>query len=288
MPRTLLEYSLLELIRLRPLFHFLKRKRYRRIDADFSKLPAVVGDESFVSASLQNKNVGITIAFNDLQAIEWHLTLTKKYVANFEPLVCDNSSCNEAAASIAALCADRNVQYLRLAKNPWSGRNGSRSHGLAMNWVWRRIIRPSQAAAFGFLDHDLFPLAPDDPFALLNEVDFHGDIRWADKRWFLWAGYCFFRLEPFANRELDFGLDWFCGLDTGGANWELLYRHTEPASLPQRELASVAAFEGVSATEECFETRGDWIHEVGTMGKAENRPAKRRRLYEILKPHLEG
>ncbi len=31
----------------------------------------------------------------------------------------------------------------------------------------------------------------------------------------LWAGYCFFDFAKVARLPLDFGLDWFAGLDTG-------------------------------------------------------------------------
>lgn len=286
MPRPLSEYAWNDYLHLRPLLHAIKEARYRRIDRWYSSQPCRRGDVTPIQADLTGRNVVVTIAFNDTQALDWHLTLTGKYLGDVVRVVGDNSPTSESAEQIEQLCQQHQVHYLRLPENPWSGRNGSRSHGLAMNWMWRRVLRPGQPSAFGFLDHDLFPLGPDDPFALLSEVDFHGDQRVWGPRWFLWAGYCFFRFEAVRCIPLDFGLDWTYRLDTGGANWQHLYRHVDPASLPKRTLTTIPVFDDIPWRDACFETRGNWIHEVGVMGEKHLRHAKRERLTEMLRPHL--
>ena len=92
------------------------------------------------------------------------------------------------------------------------------------------LLRDGRPAAFGFIDHDLFPMRPTDPFAPLAQHPVAGQVR--DKsggaRWFLWAGYCFYRFSAVERLPLDFSLDWNAGLDTGGANWFVLYRHLAP------------------------------------------------------------
>ena len=63
-------------------------------------------------------------------------------------------------------------------------------------------------------------------------------IRTAGERWFLWAGFCLFHYAAVADRMLDFRQDWFIGLDTGGANWELLYRHADITRLRRADMVT--------------------------------------------------
>jgi hypothetical protein len=149
-------------------------------------------------------------------------------------------------------------------------------------------LKPGCPNAFGFLDHDLLPTASDDPFALLENHDFHGDQRSAGNRWFLWAGYCFFNFAAVQGFDLDFGLDWFAGLDTGGANYEILYRHADSHGLPRREIAVIPALEGIDIARACFEWRGSWIHEVGWATDPQCRAAKREALLRVITPYLES
>ena len=120
--------------------------------------------------------------------------------------------------------------------NPWH--SFSRSHGIALNWVWHNILRPGSPRAFGFIDDDLFPTAPDDPFAPLDTQDFFGLVRQEGQKWFLWAGYCTFRFDAVKDKPLDFGQDWFIGLDTGGANWSVLYQHVDRGIFGSRKPSS--------------------------------------------------
>ena len=64
-------------------------------------------------------------------------------------------------------------------------------------------------------------------------------------RWFLWAGYCTFRYDAVKDKPLDFGQDWFVGLDTGGANWDVLYRHVDRAALREAPTSFVPYKPGV-------------------------------------------
>lgn len=288
MPRPLSEYSLRDHLRLRPVLHALKSARYRRIDRHYYPHPAAAGDEGAVQAAIAGKRLLTTIAFNDVEATTWQARLVRHYVSADAQLIADNSPDSERADAIAEVARREGCLYLRLPPNPWTRRNPSRSHGLAMNWVWRRIIRPAAPLAFGFLDADLFPTAPDDPFAPLEAHAFYGDQRPGDDRWFLWAGYCFYRHAAVAGEPLDFGLDWFAGLDTGGANWDVLYRHIDPTSLPRRPIEPVAALPGVALREAYFEWRGSWLHEVGLAGDLSLRDSKRAAVRAILQPHLDA
>jgi hypothetical protein len=288
MPKRLSEYNLNDHLRLRPLLHLLKTTHYRRVDSRYCRVPPRSGDEAAVRRQIAGNRTLVTIAFNDPDAVGWQVRLIRELVVRDRHLIADNSSDDASAVENARIARDGECLYLRLPPNPWTARNPSRSHGLAMNWVWQRILKPAAPAAFGFLDADIFPTAACDPFAPLAEHPFCGDKRWAGQRWFLWAGYCFFRFAAVAEKPLDFGLDWFVGLDTGGANWDVLYRHADPRTVPERPISEVAALPDVPWREAYFERRGDWLHEVGLAGNPAIRGRKRDALRSILAPLLDA
>ena len=227
--REIADYSLDDWRRLRPLTHFLKSTRYRLIDWRQMRRPPLAGDVAALREAIRDRNALVTIAFADPQAIEWQARLVRRFVPDALYVVADNSPDDASAAGIAAVARRLDFPYLRLPKNPWH--EPSRSHGIALNWVWHNILHPGEPAAFGFLDDDLFPTAPDDPFAALADQDFFGVVRTAADRWFLWAGFCFYRFDRVKSLPLDFGQDWFNGLDTGGGNWRVLYRNVKRGSV---------------------------------------------------------
>ena len=286
MPKKLSEYTLQDFLHLRPLTQGMKTRRYRRIDAAYLPQPAPEQDLGPLRAAISGRNVIITVAFEDREALRMQCALLRRHVEYDVHLVLDNSPRDAAAADIKAIAQATGSLYVRLPENPWTGKNDSRSHGIAMNWGWHNILKPARPKAFGFIDHDLFPIADAAPFAPLADHAFYGDLRWAGERWFLWAGYCFFDYAAVCDKPLDFGLDWFLGMDTGGANWEVLYRDADVSSLPPRPIEPIEALPGVSLDDAKFERRGEWVHEVGWGTKKEYRKAKREALFALLDRHL--
>ncbi|MFI4935075.1 MAG: glycosyltransferase family 2 protein [Caulobacterales bacterium] len=282
MPRPLAEYTLADWGRLRPILHAMKARRYRRVTDHFTAQPARLGDLAALPRRIEGARLIVTIAFNDPEILERQIGALRRFVTGALHLVADNSSDDAAALRLEALCARTSTPYLRLPANPWGPKSASRSHGLALDWVWRNLIRPGRPQMFGFLDHDLIPTAPCDPFEPLARQGVHGDKRWAGERWFLWAGYCFFRPEALEGARVDFGQDWFVGLDTGGGNWAPVYSRLDPASLEDRPIEAVAALPGVPVAECYFERRGEWLHEVGFGGRPDLKAAKRRQFLALI------
>lgn len=288
MVRSLSDYSLAEWQRLRPVLHALKTLRYRAIDASYMRHPPRVGDAAALARDLRGKKVLVTIAFEDPQTIAWQAPLLRSYVPQALHVIADNTPDDRAAAAIAAVAARNALPYLRLPANPWNLRrtSASRSHGIALNWIWRNLIRPGQPEAFGFLDDDMFPTARDDPFAPIASQDFYGVVRVAGPRWFLWAGYCMFKFDKVSHKALDFGQDWFNGLDTGGGNWNVLYRHVDRTKLREVGSVWVAYKPGLEIAEGPLQWCGTWLHEVGLMGRADLFVEKRGIVAQLLAPHL--
>jgi hypothetical protein len=286
MPKSLAEYSADDWRHLRPVTHTVKSLRYRLIDRGYRRKPARIGDAAAVARTIANRKVLVTVAFSDPALIMWQTRLVRHYVPGVRLIIVDNSPADEVAGEIREIAGADN--YLRAPENPWSGDAASRSHGIAMNWVWDNVIRPGQPEAFGFLDHDIFPTAFDDPFAPLAFQDVYGVVRRFGRRWFLWAGFCMFRFAAVKNEPLDFSQDWFAGLDTGGANWAVVYERIDVAALREAHTSFVPFKPGVAVSDGPLQWCGTWLHEVGLMGKPELFAEKRRVVAATLAPHLEA
>lgn len=283
MPKRLSQHTLEDWLHFRPLTQTYKNLLYDASNALYVRKPARAGDTGAIARGIAGRNVLITLAYEDPQAIEWQIRLVRRYVPHDVYLIADNSFDDAAAAAIRAIAERAGAPYVRL---PRSWRRLSHNHGLALNWLWRNLVRPGAPAAFGFLDDDLFPTAPDDPLACLAEQDFYGAMRRAGERWFLWAGFCFFRFAAVADQPLDFRPDYFGGLDTGGGNWEVLYRHADLAHMRKASMKNAPYKEGAAMSEAYFQWSDGWLHEVGTTDRPLIQADKRAVVASLLAPHL--
>jgi hypothetical protein len=283
--KALCDYTAADWLHLRPLTHFIKTQRYRVVDQRYMRCPAPTGDLIALRSLIRGKKLLVTVAFSDAQAIDWQSQLVRRHVPQALYLIADNSPDDNAAAAIAAIAAQQGAPYLRLPANPWH--KGSRSHGIALNWLWQNLIRPGEPEMFGLLDHDLFPTAPDDPFAALASQDFYGVVRPAGNCWFLWAGFSFFRFGRVRDKKLDFGQDWFNGLDTGGGNWRSLYRFFDRKSLREATTSFAPFKPGIPVDDGPIQWVGPWLHEIGMMGRADLTREKRAFIGSMLKEHLD-
>jgi hypothetical protein len=111
-------------------------------------------------------------------------------------------------------------------------------------------------------------------------------VRWAGERWFLWAGFCFFRFAAIADRPLDFRPDYFGGLDTGGRNWEILYHHADRARLQMAPLRTEPVKVGAAMSDSYFQWSNAWLHEVGTNDRPHLTAEKRALVAALLASHL--
>lgn len=174
-----------------------------------------------------------TIAFNDPLLIKYQIKMSKKYFSKDQALVvADNSSNKEARRQILQLCMSYGVKYIDLPRLPQRLFPESFSHGLALNWLYRKyILKSSQLRYFGFIDHDVFPIkAISNMKKILDRQKVYGYTINADKYWFLWPGLCFYKLDYLRERHVDFQLVVVyknkCEkliFDTGSANIRTLY-----------------------------------------------------------------
>jgi hypothetical protein len=180
--------------------------------------------------SLRGGAFAVTIAFEKAWLIRHFLSRLARHMPGVRVIVADNSRNPASAREIEAVVKEGGGAYFKLPPNPI--RNINRSHGNALNWTWRHIIRPLRPRVFAFLDHDIFPLAPADVDALLGDQDFYGHVMDRGERgWAIWAGYSFYRFAALENLKLDFNPDMDRRLVAGGRNYGPLYRRYDLSRL---------------------------------------------------------
>ena len=98
-----------------------------------------------------------------------------------------------------------------------------------------------------------------------------------------------YRFDAVKDLPLDFGQDWFKGLDTGGANWQIFFRHLDFAKLRFVDYRKLPYQPGADPATAPIEWYGVWLHEVGSTrrdGYAELAADKRRTIRNLLAPSL--
>jgi hypothetical protein len=217
---------------------------------------------------LNRKNlICITIAFNKSTVIEaqWK-QLSENISESFTYIVADNSNDATVSAEIQNYCAQNYISYVKIPNNPFE-KNPSRSHGIALNWAYEHIVKKYRPTYFGFIDHDILPFRKT---AVTDKVQ-NGIFGLAQKRnekWYLWPGFSFFKTCEVIEKPLDFlPCD---GLDTGGSNYDVLYKNIDQATLSQlpqyyfdiEKRVKLPAFD--HANQNIVETIGDWVHLMRT------------------------
>jgi len=287
MPRSLSKYSRREWLHLRPLIDRKNHARYQIRE----RLALARNVNRAAIPDIRNRNVLITVAFNDPQVIEWQTKLIAHYVPGAVHLVVDNSNNTAAKASIQDVCAAAGIRYFVVTGNPWvkkktDGNDGSRSHGYALNWAWANIVVPNRPSMVGVLDHDIFPVEKTDPFRMLENAAVGGVVRTvADGRWYLWPGYAFFRLDRLSTTRLNFGKDWLDDLDTGGLNWGCLYRTLNRDDFCKASFQQLPISDDIPMEEALFDRIDDWVHENCYSTTIHMDAARRRYLLDLKRRH---
>ncbi|GGF45936.1 hypothetical protein GCM10007301_01790 [Azorhizobium oxalatiphilum] len=267
--RALKDYSPAEWLAAEPLAHRLRRARNLVVDQIYRRRRAPGQAELVARLKAERAPaLAFTIAFNLPEAIALLADGMARFAPGLPLVVCDNSSRPEARAAIAALCAERGLAYCPLPPSPFKGgANGSRSHGVALNWVLHALIRPVAPKVFALLDHDLVPLAPVDLPALVAAQPAYGMVRHGTKfgGWFLWPGYSVFDFGAVAELPLDFGTDTPLTLDTGGQNWRVLYRRLDAAGMAQAYTRTAWIADPDTGSPEPYLLADGWLH-VGGAG----------------------
>lgn len=200
-----------------------------------------------------------TIAFNNSEVIAQQIRLLKKYLLDpHHYTVVDNSPDPLKKEQIMLLCENSGIAYIRLPENPYTGKDASLSHGVALNWVVRHFLRPRKANYFGFIDHDIFPVRSTTIIDCLQVANIYGLMQEKENIWYLWPGFCFFKREFVKRKKMNFMPD--KGVDTGGGNWKSLYSKLDKSKIHILKHEYGRLREGDDPQADWFEHIGDWIH----------------------------
>jgi hypothetical protein len=228
--------TLYDWLRLRPVLRVYKTARRRAIGLAYPYKRAP--DSAALSNALQQlgtRPLAITVVFNSTWMLKWQLRFAELNFNGVDRVIADNSYDPAASRAIKAICREANIHYLKLPFNRFSlGRpkDASLSHASALNWVWHNIVARVRPPVVAIIDEDLIPLDPVDIASKVADQPFFGvKLPGAQHGWTVWTGYAVYSRSIIDRYKMDFWVDGRAGLDTGGANWERVYRHFEPDQL---------------------------------------------------------
>lgn len=232
-----------------PIFHILHEAKWYSFERNYYKTKSSV---SYIKDPPTEEYCElITVAFNNAEFIQYQIKALDRFFAfPYRHTVFDNSSDEESSIIIKSLCEKYDCGYIRLPKQ-YSGIGASKSHGIALNWIWKNFATKSHAKYFGTLDHDIMPVSYFDISKWIDGQIIYGlgknkhivplNMTEDKKVWFMWPGFSFFDLKRVKDRKLDFRQDFWRDLDTGGKNYTRLYKHLD---LNQLRMASTKYIKG--------------------------------------------
>ena len=258
--RDLSNFTAKEWLRLLPLQHALKQVRNDVFLAIYKKIrPKALQSFLTETQKLKGKNIALIIAFEQPWALDWLLRMAQRNLIDATVLVFDNSRRAAARIDIERVCRDHGVPYLGLPANPT--RHVNRSHGMAMTWVFYNVVRAIQPRMFAFLDHDLIPVKKIALAERLAGQPFFGKVKVKEWGWHLWAGYCMYDFPFVAGLPLNFLYDFSQKLDTGGRNWNCLYRQYDRQQLRLAESEFMTVMDAITAEPRSVEVVDhSWFH----------------------------
>ena len=270
--RELGKYTFLEWRRLQPIKHMYKHARNRLVSSVYIKKSC--RDMSCNMEKLKTITFPVvTVAYEQPWAIEALVRLWMRNVSGATLVVADNSKSKESRKEISEICQKYGVCYIGLPTS--FTKHPNRSHGLAMQWVFDNVIYKLNYDRFAFIDHDLFPVKE---VLLDNIVDSQAVFGQEKARsrtdpgaWTVWAGYCFFNKSKIDNFRLNFMYDISRELDTGGMNYEVIYRNLDKSGYKFAEVdrVNIVDNKGDELAKNIQEVDGSWFH-VGTIGYNKN------------------
>ena len=242
-------------------------------------------------ATIEEQNIIFTIAFNNSDVIEQQIgTITNHCMDSYVYIVADNSSDLSVSKIIEKLCEGRvNVLYIRLPKWNYNRLNPSKSHGIALNYVFRSILKSFiDLKRVLILDHDIFPINDFSFSDIYNGQDLYG-LKMQNKGiWYIWPGFMYINIEKYDLNKFDFKPGY--GGDTGSSNWKTIFENLSEsnmkfASLKKKLINDAPYGEHIRQSSEVDILDDAWIHMVNASDWAGigNMDLKLKKVKELLR-----
>ena len=210
----------------------------------FNTVPESAGGLASMQAPEGSTDIYIT-TFGNKWFVEYQIkTLRKFFLSPHNIIVVDtNQNLNpEVSEAVLDTCVREKVIYIKAPDNHYQEAqffDSTMKLGTTLSLLFHNVIKVRQPEYFGFLDHDCFlfrPTTTDDlfirkikntePFAYneytTKKFDMYGTVSRNQHKWNLHVISNFFRYERFKAVALDFRASYKHGLDTGGANRDIV------------------------------------------------------------------
>ena len=153
-------------------------------------------------------------------------TLKKFFDGKYELIVVDTNEDKAISDDLFALCVDRDLKYIKPPHNHYQEKqhfDPSMKLGTTLSWLFHNVVKVRKPQMFFFLDHDCLLFKSFDPFLKLTEGGMYGTVCENKPKWNIHVTQCGFKYDFVKDLPLDFRPSWKHGLDTGGANYDILY-----------------------------------------------------------------
>jgi len=174
------------------------------------------------------------ITFNNLFCVEYQIKTLRRFVKQkFNIIIVDNNNDDhpDISQKVLEICRNENLTYIKTPNNLYQqpGKlNPSVKLGTTMNWLFLNCARHRKAKYFGYLDQDCFLFENLDLREYLDTKHMYGPISISNKPPYAWNLHVtsnFYRFDFVKDLQLDFRPSHKLELDTGGANWEIIYKN---------------------------------------------------------------
>jgi hypothetical protein len=227
--RRIGDYTAKEWLKFDPIKYGLKEARNRFVQLIYNRVGSLGVEATIDMLAKNHKDILVmAILFETPWIADWLCRSVKKNLVNADLVLFDNSRTVAARIKNKEICEAYHVSYVALPRLPiW---NVNWSHSSAMQWIFFNFVRILKPNKFAFIDHDMIPFDRVDLAACVDSQPFYGLLRPGGRNekflgaWSLWAGFCVFNYKYLEYQDLDFLYNFSMGLDTGGGNYELLYK----------------------------------------------------------------
>ena len=148
------------------------------------------------------------VSFNNSKVVEYQIrSLNRFFKFPFRYTVFDNSTKEVVSEEILAICKKHEVGYVKLPRQEFLPKVlGNYSHGIACNYLFRKLVKFGDAKYFMLLDHDLFLIDNFDISRQLEAQFFYG-TRHGKK---IWPGLWSMPMELLLKHGVDFLHPYIC------------------------------------------------------------------------------